>query len=179
MIGFSTTGREGAAFIFRHALLAADEGADLRRQKQLLTVTYDGMGWRVPELLAGVWGSDDLYFDSVSRIRLDSWSHGRTVLVGDAADCISLLGEGSSMAITGAAALARNLAAQPTDTSAALRHYEQIHRRRLLPHQRGASIAGHLLVPATRAGVTARDVVFGIYATAAETRNRMRRGLCL
>jgi 2-polyprenyl-6-methoxyphenol hydroxylase-like FAD-dependent oxidoreductase len=55
------------------------------------------------------------YFDSVSRIRLDTWSHGRIVLVGDAASCVSLLGEGSSMAITAAATLAQALVTEPTD----------------------------------------------------------------
>jgi 2-polyprenyl-6-methoxyphenol hydroxylase-like FAD-dependent oxidoreductase len=169
-----TTGREGAAFIFRHSLLTADEGTDLWKQKQLLTVTYEGMGWRVPELLDHVRDSDDLYFDSVTRVRLDRWSHGRVVLIGDAADCVSLLGEGSSMAIVGAAALAQHLAVQPTDTRAALRHYEQVHRRRLRPHHGGASIAGHLLVPETRAGITVRDAVFRTCATAAATHKRIR-----
>ncbi len=50
------------------------------------------MGWLVPELLERVRATDDLYFDSVSRVRLDTWSQGRTVLVGDAASWTSLFG---------------------------------------------------------------------------------------
>ncbi len=169
-----STGIEGAAFIFRHPLLNAGEGRDVWKQKQLLTVTYAGMGWRVPELLDCVVDSDDLYFDSVTRVRLDGWSRGRVVLIGDAADCISLLGEGSSMAIVGAAALAEHLADQPADTAAALSHYEQVHRRRLLRHHRGATIAGHLLVPGTRVGIAVRDAAFRACATVAATHARIR-----
>jgi 2-polyprenyl-6-methoxyphenol hydroxylase-like FAD-dependent oxidoreductase len=110
------------------------------------------MGWRVPELLEQVRDSGDLYFDSVSRVRLDTWSHGRIVLVSDAADCISLLGEGSSMAITGAATLAQALVTEPADPRTALGRYEHSHRKRLLRHQRGVAITSHLLVPATRPG---------------------------
>ncbi len=168
------TGREGAAFIFAHPLLTADEGSDLGKQKQLLVREYHGLEWRVPELLDRVRDSDDLYFDSVTRVRLDVWSHGRVVLIGDAADCVSLLGEGSSMAIVGAATLAQRLAAQPTDTPAALAHYEQVQRRRLLPHRRGASIVGHFLVPRTQAGIRLRDVVFSSCATVAAAHQRIR-----
>ena len=171
-----TTGREGAAFIFRHPLLPADQGRDIPKQKQLLSRTYDGIGWRVPELLGHLRDSDDIYFDSVSRVRLDTWSRGRTVLVGDATNCVSLLGEGSSMAISGAATLARCLTLQPTDMAAALRRYEQTHRRRLLPHHLGASIGGHILVPETRGGITARDAVFRACKSADDLRMSIRRG---
>lgn len=171
-----TTGREGAAFIFRHPLLPDDQARDPRRQKQLITDMYAGLGWRVPELLERVRNCDDLYFDAVSRVRLASWSRGRAVLVGDAANCVSLLGEGSSMAIAGAATLARNLAVAP-DTGTALRQYEQAHRRRLLPHHLGASAAGHLLVPATSAGVSLRDIVFRTCASAATTHQLARRSM--
>ena len=167
------TGREGAAFIFRHPLLAADARKDPWKQKQLLTATYGSMSWRVPEMLDRVRASDDVYFDSITRVAMECWSQGRVVLIGDAADCISLLGEGSSMAIVGAATLAEHLTTQPTDTPVALRCYEQVHRRRLRPHHRGASIAGRLLVPETRAGLAIRDAALRTYATADAARKRI------
>ena len=73
------TGREGAAFIFRHPLLTADARKDPSKQKELLTATYGGMSWRVPELLDRVRASDDLYFDAITRVAMESWSHGRVV----------------------------------------------------------------------------------------------------
>ena len=170
-----TNGSEGGAFFFRHSLLPADVRSDLGKKKQLLAAEYDGLGWRVPELLDRVWNSgDDLYFDSVARVRLGRWSHGRVVVIGDAADCVSLLGEGSSMAIAGAAVLAQHLAGQPTDIPVALRNYEQVQRKRLKPHHRGASIVGHLLVPRTRSGIAVRDALFRTWATGAAAHQRVR-----
>lgn len=157
-------GREIAAFIFRHPRLPEHHDQDHHR-RQLIGDTYTGMGWRVPELLERLAYSDDLYVDAVSRIRLDTWTRGRVVVLGDAASCTSLLGEGSSMAIVGAATLAQALTAQPSDPTAALQRYERVHRPRVLRHQRGAATTSHVLVPATRAGVTARNMIVRIWST--------------
>ena len=161
--------------MFWHPELPDHQRGDVETQKQLVSRTYRDMRWRVPELLDRLRDSDEIYFDSVCRVRLDCWSRGRTVLVGDAANSVSLFGEGSSMAIVGAATLAHVLAQQPTDIAGALRHYEHVHRRRLRLHHRGASAAAHLLVPRTGAGLSVRDAVFRTYAAGAATRTRMRR----
>lgn len=152
--------------------LAGDVGQDPRGRHRLLVDRYGGLRWRVPELLDRVRDSDDGYFDAVTRVRLDRWSRGRITLIGDAADCVSLFGEGSSMAMVGAATLAGSLAAHPHDTAAALRTYESVHRRRVRPHLNGAAVAGHFLVPRTGGGVTARDLLFGGFAAAAATIRR-------
>jgi len=135
-----TTGREGAAFIFRHTPLPVSTFRDRSIQDELLTAAYPDRHWRVPELLDRALNGSDRYFDAVSRVRMDRWSHGRIVLAGDAATCVSLFGEGSSMAIAGAATLAECLFAS-ADTAAALRRYERLHRRRVRPHQLGGYIA--------------------------------------
>jgi 2-polyprenyl-6-methoxyphenol hydroxylase-like FAD-dependent oxidoreductase len=155
-----TTGREGVAFIFRHPQLRDVNEREPQHHKQLVTEAYAGMGWRVPELLERVRDSEDLYFDSVSRVRMDTWSRGRTTLVGDAASCVSLLGEGSSMAIAGAATLVQALVAQPHAPVEALGRYEHAHRKRLLRRQRAVAFASHLLVPATRTGIAVRNTAF-------------------
>jgi 2-polyprenyl-6-methoxyphenol hydroxylase-like FAD-dependent oxidoreductase len=67
------------------------------------------------------------------------------------------------MAIVGAATLAQALAAQPDDPTAALRRYERIHRRRLLRSQRGVAITSHVLVPASRTGIAARNTAFRLW----------------
>ncbi len=169
------TGREIAAFIFRHGPLAHADDRDPQHHKQLVTAAYAGMGWRVPELLERVRATDDLYFDSVSRVRLDTWSQGRTVLVGDAASCTSLFGEGSSMAIAGAATLAEALAAEPSDPTTALRRYEHSHRRQLGRRQRGVALASHLLVPATRSGTITRNTALRLSPIIAAARRAGRR----
>jgi 2-polyprenyl-6-methoxyphenol hydroxylase-like FAD-dependent oxidoreductase len=151
-------GNAMAAFIFRSPAVDGLDNRDTAACRQIVLDAYRGGGWELPRLLDRVSAADDLYFDSVSRVRLPSWSQGRITLLGDAASCMSLFGNGSSLAITGAATLARALAATPDDYATAFRAYEDEHRVRVRPTQRGRLIAGALLVPSTRAGITARDL---------------------
>lgn len=170
-----TTGREGAAFIFRHSPVPPGEIRDPQLQDRLLIAAYGDLRWDVPQLLDRVLHSSERYFDSVSRVRMDRWSRGRTVLVGDAATCVSLLGEGSSMAIAGAATLAGCLV-HATDITAAFGAYERSHRRRVRTHHMGATLAGHLLVPATAFGVSSRDTAFRAVGLARSAVDRLRHG---
>src|SRR5580693_1764187 len=160
-------GNAMAAFIFRSPAIPHLGNRDVAACKQVVLDAYRGGGWELPRLLDRVSGADDLYFDSVSRVRLPSWSQGRVALLGDAASCMSLFGNGSSLAITGAATLARALDATPDDYPAAFRAYEAEHRVRVRPTQRGRLVAGALLVPATRAGITARDLAVRVLARSA------------
>ncbi len=58
--------------------------------------------WESEAVLDAMESADDLYFDSVSQIRLDKWSRGRIALVGDAAYCPSLLaGQGAAFSHLG------------------------------------------------------------------------------
>jgi len=107
-----TTGREGAAFIFRHrSPIQSGERVDRDHQNRLLTSAYAGMGWRVPEMLGRIRTAEDVYFDAINRVQVDRWSRNRVVLVGDAAGCVTVFGEGPSMAIVGAATLAQAVTA--------------------------------------------------------------------
>lgn len=151
------TGRAIAALMFRSPP-APDPGRhDTGGQRELVARAYAGMEWRVPELLDRLFAAEDFYFDSVSRVRLDGWSRGRVTLLGDAASCVSLFGEGSSTAIAGAATLGIAIGAHRHDPPAALRRYEDTHRRLVGPRQRGVGPTSHLLVPATAAGLAVRD----------------------
>jgi 2-polyprenyl-6-methoxyphenol hydroxylase-like FAD-dependent oxidoreductase len=93
--------------------------------RRLIHERFDGLGWKVPAMLAGANGDDDFYFDRINQIRMPSWSSGRVALVGDAGYCVSpLAGFGGSMAIIGAGRLAAALERHPYDHDAAFRHYE-------------------------------------------------------
>jgi 2-polyprenyl-6-methoxyphenol hydroxylase-like FAD-dependent oxidoreductase len=151
------TGQGGVAFIFRHPEIGNLDRCDRARQHLILDAAYAGMGWRVPELLELTRNADDMYFDSVSRIRLARWSTGRITVVGDAATCVSLLGDGSSLAIAGGATLANAVHAHRENPPAALGAYEQQHRRQVARRQRLIGVAAHLLVPATATGIFARN----------------------
>jgi 2-polyprenyl-6-methoxyphenol hydroxylase-like FAD-dependent oxidoreductase len=88
---------------------------------------------------------------------MDSWSRGRVTLLGDAASCVSLFGDGSSSAIEGAATLAATLTSSSRDIPTALAQYESAHRTVTRPRQRGVWIASHLLIPRSRWGIVLRD----------------------
>ncbi len=150
-------GSPGVAFMFRSQARIDHRDSDAARQ--LLKGTYRNGGWRTEELLSAYLAAEDVYFDSVTRIRMSSWSRGRVTLLGDAASCVSLFGEGSSSAMEGAATLAASLAASPHDIPSALARYESAHRAVTRPRQRGVWIASHLLIPRSQLGMTLRDQV--------------------
>jgi 2-polyprenyl-6-methoxyphenol hydroxylase-like FAD-dependent oxidoreductase len=151
-------GNAMAAFIFRSPAVPGLDIRDAAACKQLVLDAYTGGGWELPSLLGRLSAADDFYFDSVSQVRLPAWSRGRVTLAGDAASCMSLFGNGTSLAMTAAATLAQSLDAAAGDYAAAFRAYEATHRTQVRPTQRGRLIAGPLLVPATRAGIAARNI---------------------
>ena len=169
-------GNPGAAFIFRGPWVPGFDHRDIAEHKRLLTAAYSGGGWRTPELLERLRASDDLYFDSVSQVRLDRWSTGRVALLGDAASCVSLFGDGSTLAIAGAATLAESLAATPRDVRGALRRYEQTHRKLVAPKQRNVARVASLLVPATRLGIAARNAAIRLLSLKRAAENPHRTG---
>jgi 2-polyprenyl-6-methoxyphenol hydroxylase-like FAD-dependent oxidoreductase len=157
-------GRPGAGFFFRSPVVPHFDHRDTDQHRRLLVGAYAGGGWRTPELLDRACTTDDLYFDAVSEVRLPGWSVGRVGLLGDAAAAASFLGDGSSLAMVGAATLAEELAATPADPAGALRRYEARHRRRTDPVQRTAALGSRLLVPATAGGVLARNAAARLWA---------------
>ena len=149
------TGTPIVAFMFRSPLQVDSRDADAARG--LMRSVYGDAGWRAKELLAAYLAADDTYFDTVSQVHLPAWSQGRVTLIGDAASCVSLFGEGSSSAILGAATLADALAMTPHDIPAALTRYEAKHRPVSGRGQRAVPLVSHLLIPASRAGITVRN----------------------
>jgi 2-polyprenyl-6-methoxyphenol hydroxylase-like FAD-dependent oxidoreductase len=148
-------GNPGVAFMFRAPQIPQFDHRNVEQHKRLLCDAYAGAGWRVPELLDRVRAADDLYFDSVSRIQVPTWSRGRIGLVGDAASCVSLFGDGSSLAMIGAFTLAECLT---DDIQAGLRAYEELHRPQRAVKENSAAYATRLLIPATSTGIAVRNV---------------------
>ena len=58
---------------------------------QLVRSEFTDGGWISNEILDKMPSDEDLFFDSVTQIKMPSWSNGRIVLVGDAAYCLTLL----------------------------------------------------------------------------------------
>ncbi|WP_114937263.1 FAD-dependent monooxygenase [Mucilaginibacter endophyticus] len=98
---------------------------DLAQQKEMIRGRFSAEQWQVPQLLKLMDEAPDFYFDSVSQIRMDRWSKGRVVLLGDAGYCASpMSGMGTSMAVVGAYILAGELQASAGDHSIAFKNYE-------------------------------------------------------
>jgi 2-polyprenyl-6-methoxyphenol hydroxylase-like FAD-dependent oxidoreductase len=125
-----------AFFAFRSPAVPDFDYRDTSQHKRLLAAAFADASWQVPELLERVHAADDLYFDSVSQVRVSPWWRGRVALVGDAASCVSLFGDGTSLAMAGAFTLAEELAANPGDHRLAFRRYEARHRTLVDPRQR-------------------------------------------
>ncbi len=119
---------------------------------------YGDFGWHFPELLMRQREASYVYYDSVSQISMDSWARGRVVLLGDAGWCVSLLsGQGASLAMAGAYALAEELG-RTANVGAALSIYE----RRLRPlverkQNEGLSFASWL-IPRSAVRCAIRDM---------------------
>ncbi len=131
MVGVSSANRRSAAcasFYFASPLLEYDR-YDAAQQKKILRDRFAGTDWEAPRLLSMLDCAPDFYFDSVSQIKMNRWSSGRTVLIGDAAWCSSpLSGMGTGMAIVGAYILAGELKHAAGDYTLAFANCETLMR---------------------------------------------------
>ncbi len=112
---------------------------DTQGCKRLVAEHFASAGWQVPALLAALHDAPELYFDTISQVRMDRWSAGRIVLLGDAAWCPGPGGNGTGHAMLGAYTLAGELALAGGDHVAAYRRYEQIMRPPVAKSQKQAA----------------------------------------
>lgn len=100
-----------AVFLWRNDHTLAVHHRDVAAQKQSVRDAFAGLGWEVPGLLARLELAPAFYFDSITQLRMDSWSRGRVSLVGDAGYCPGpAVGGSTSLAVVGAYVLAGELA---------------------------------------------------------------------
>lgn len=165
MLGRFTLREDRTLFLF---VFAAGEDVlpdRLDRQKSLILTLYGGDKWECPQILRELSDAKELYFDTVSQIRMQHWSRGRIALVGDAAFCVSLLaGQGSALAMTSAYVLAGELVKAAGEHEAALRRYEALLRPYIDIKQRGAENFAGALAPKTRWGLWFRNQVIKTFS---------------
>jgi 2-polyprenyl-6-methoxyphenol hydroxylase-like FAD-dependent oxidoreductase len=149
-----------AYFVFWHPEIAEFDYTDLNQHKSILERTFAGIGWRVPEFLAAVRSASDMYFDSVARVDVTDWARGRIALLGDASSCVSLFGDGSTLAIAGAYELGKALAENPGDPRGAFRRYQAVHGRLVASRQKNLGRMASRIVPKTSAGIWLSTRVF-------------------
>jgi 2-polyprenyl-6-methoxyphenol hydroxylase-like FAD-dependent oxidoreductase len=114
--------RTGFSFLFTSERMAGPEPLNVEERKAVLRQVFGDAGWECPQILQAMDRVRDVYYDRVSQIRMDCWSKGRVMLIGDAAACVSLLaGEGAGLAMTEAYVLAGELNRAGHDYQAAYR----------------------------------------------------------
>jgi 2-polyprenyl-6-methoxyphenol hydroxylase-like FAD-dependent oxidoreductase len=128
--------------------------------KAVIRQAFAGAGWEWPAIAEELARAGDIYYDSISQIRMNHWTRGRIALVGDAAACVSLMaGEGTGLAIAEAYVLAGELQASGGDVAGAFAQYE----RRLMPFVRtkqGLAVKfTSAFAPKTSFGLSFRNVV--------------------
>jgi 2-polyprenyl-6-methoxyphenol hydroxylase-like FAD-dependent oxidoreductase len=145
-------------FIFRNEYLAAT-GRALDGKAAVAQVFAD-VDWECPQILTAMAKATDIYFDSVSQIRMEHWTKRHTALIGDAAACVSLLaGEGTGLAMAEAFVLARALRACDGDHKKAFDRYEECLMPFVRHKQAAAAKFASSFVPKTAFGISIRNVV--------------------
>jgi 2-polyprenyl-6-methoxyphenol hydroxylase-like FAD-dependent oxidoreductase len=142
-----------AYFIFWHPEIPKFDHTDLHQQKIILKRTFADIGWRVPEFLDAAYAAHDLYFDSVARVDMAKWASGRIALLGDASSCVSLFGDGSTLAIVGAYELAKALTERPADPQGAFKRYQAVHGKLVASKQKDLVSTACRIVPRTSTGL--------------------------
>jgi 2-polyprenyl-6-methoxyphenol hydroxylase-like FAD-dependent oxidoreductase len=101
-----------AVFLWRRPKPLEIHHRDVARQKEALRQAFAGLGWEIPRLLDQLEETPAFYFDSITQVRMDTWSRGRVSLVGDAGYSPGpAVGGSTSLAVVGAFTLAGELAA--------------------------------------------------------------------
>ena len=169
-LGYNTPGTVAGAYsarenseakaIFAWAAESFDyDYRDVAQQQKILTDTYGGQGWQVPQLLAHLDDAPDFYFDAMTQIHMDTWCTGRVTLVGDAGYCASpLSGQGANLALVGAYTLAGELAAAAGDHTVAFPGYEQRMRPMVEACQKFAEGTGAWYAPASGTMIRFRNL---------------------
>jgi 2-polyprenyl-6-methoxyphenol hydroxylase-like FAD-dependent oxidoreductase len=152
-------------FIFVSERMTGPEPHDAKGRKALLHQVFADAGWECPQILKAMDQIGDVYYDRVSQIRMDGWSKGRVLLIGDAAACVSLLAaEGAGLAMAEAYVLAGELNRAGPDYPAAYRRYEQLLRPFVEGKQKFARYSASATVPKTRVGLWFRNQVTKLMA---------------
>ena len=165
MVGRFALHGERTLFLFVFTADGAEHPMTLDGQKAMLRARFGDDGWECARILDALERTDELYFDRVSQIRMESWTKGRVALVGDAAFCVSLLaGQGSALAMISAYVLAGELAKADGDHEQAFARYESFLRGFIEGKQRGAQRFAGAFAPRTPAGLWFRNLMIKAFS---------------
>ncbi len=124
-------------------------------------------GGVVPEILRGLDDPRDIYYDEYNDLRMDRWSRGRVVLVGDSVHAIlPNAGAGVSMAMESAAVLAEELCrTDSVNLPHAFWQYELRRKSRVNKVQKQSRIMGKFIYTESGALSSIRDYLVRAYSS--------------
>jgi 2-polyprenyl-6-methoxyphenol hydroxylase-like FAD-dependent oxidoreductase len=132
----------------------------VQTQKDVLREVFGQDKWECPAILEVLDDVDDLYFDAVSQIHMDTWVKNRVALIGDACFAPSLLaGQGAALAMTAGYILAGELKKADGDYRAGFHAYEQMLQPLMAKKQRAARSFAGSFAPRTSFGIHLRNHV--------------------
>lgn len=148
-------GESRALFLFRSERELDYHHHDVGRQKELLREAFRGFDGEVDRWLGELDRTPAFYFDSITQLRMDSWSRGRVTVVGDAGYCPGpAVGGSTTLAVLGAYVLAGELARAGGDHEIAFPAYERAMRGHIRGSREVALRAARTLIPGSRLGVS-------------------------
>ena len=68
----------------RLAQVALKGHENVQEQKDLMEEYFKDAGWECERVIREMQATDDFYYDMVAQVKMDKWSKGRVVLLGDA-----------------------------------------------------------------------------------------------
>ncbi|KAL4738127.1 hypothetical protein BDV11DRAFT_190214 [Aspergillus similis] len=142
----------------RFEQVTTKEGGGIEAQKALLEEYFKDAGWECDRIIREMKATDDFYYDAVSQVKMDSWTKGRVVLLGDAGYCASpISGLGTTLAFSASYKLAGYLQpyvkGESPDPSAALAQYNEQMRPIVEAAQQLAPGQPYIINPETAWGV--------------------------
>ncbi|GLA69847.1 hypothetical protein AtubIFM55763_010366 [Aspergillus tubingensis] len=137
--------------------VATKGSGGIQEQKALLGEYFHGAGWECDRIIREMKATDDFYFDAVSQVKMDSWSKGRVVLLGDAGAAYKLAGY-----------LQPYIKGESPDLSSAFTKYDEQMRPIVEDAQQLAPGMPHLINPETAWGIwTMRSLILALSYTRA------------
>ena len=135
--------------IAAHTSIKADKNFDspIEQRIELVRDNFKEFKGVIPKVLGQLKDPNEIFFDTYNDLKIDKWSKGRVVLVGDSAHAIlPNAGAGVSMALESAAVMADELCR--TDSkyySHAFNQYEKRRRKRVSGVQDQSRIMGKII----------------------------------
>ena len=156
MATFTTrTDDAGSVFVWADKHRHVDSAA---RRQHLLEAFHGSHGRTQAHLELAP--NENFYYDILEQIQLARWFHQRTVLLGDAAHCLTLFsGRGAAAAVNDAQVLAQCLTSQP-ELTAALETYDESLRPSLTRMQRRTRRDVRWYVPRNSVDYGLRNLAF-------------------